>query len=86
MDTPLANVVPNDVNIPNIATMANAISAALASDPNSFSGNANSSNPSALYALIGLSVAATILVVVVLILAIVFVRKNQLYLLLEDKA
>jgi len=82
MSTPLAGEAAPVATVPPVASV---ISAALASDSNSFSGNANSGNPSTVYALIGLSVAATILVVAVLVLAILLVRKNQLYLLLEDK-
>jgi len=93
MSTPLANTVASvsgvatvaGVAVSDVATVAHAISEALASDPSSFSGNSNGSTPSAFYALIGLSVAATILVVIVLVLAVMFVRKNQSYVLLGDK-
>jgi len=66
------------------AVGAAVVSNALASDSNSFYGNSNGSDPSAFNALIGLSVVATILVVVVLVLAIMFIRKNQ-YVLLTEK-
>jgi len=86
METPIAKTsAPTVTNAAPVTNAATVINNALASDPNSFSGSSDGSNPSASNALIGLSVVATILVVVVLVLAIMFVRKNQTYVLLVEK-